>query len=123
MTLDLWLKVLNAVVIVGSVLINAYLFMKSKTDERFAELDTALAEYDHAAHIEVAERKAFDNELERRLVVIETEIRAMPTHDDLEEIHRALSNVRSDLATVNERSRGTLDGVRRIEQHLLERSR
>lgn len=123
MNLDLWLKVLNAAVLVGSVMVNVYLFLKSKSDDRFAELDEALAHYDRAAHVETGERKAFDNELDKRLVAIETEIKAMPTHDDLEEIHQALSNVRSDLATVNERSRGTLDGVRRIEQHLLERSR
>ena len=123
MTLDELVKLVNPIAIVVSGVLNVYLFFKSKTDERFAEIDQCMAEGDQAQHLETADRKAADYELDRRLVALETQLKSVPTHEDLEEIRAALATVGAELAAVNERSRGTLDTVRRIEEHLLDRAR
>lgn len=119
MNLDLWLKLLNAVVIVGSVAVNIYLYFKSKTDDRFAEIDEALSGYDQALAQEVGRRIALD----RRMVKLETEFESAPKHDDLNRIQESLTELGADVSTVKERSMNSLQSLRRIEQHLLERSK
>lgn len=119
MNFDLWLKVLNAAVLVGSVCVNVYLYFKTRTDDRFAELDQALAEYDRALSDEVGKRTA----LERSVVQLRAEFDGAPKHDDLERIQSALAELGADVSTVKERSMNSLQSLRRIEAHLLERSR
>ena len=47
------------------------------------------------------------------------EIESLPTHDDLEDIRSDVAKIRTDVATVMERSGNLIDSVRRIENHLL----
>lgn len=116
---DLWLKLVNAVVLVGSVAVNVYLYFKSKTDDRFAELDAALSAHDETFVREQSKRL----DLDRRLVKLETEFEAAPKHDDIDRIQEALRDLGADVSTVKERSMNSLQSLRRIEQHLLERSK
>lgn len=123
MSIDLGLKLLQMAVLLGSVAVNAFLFFRTRRDRRFAELAEELADHTDSLRLERTDRIAGSNGLGLRLSVLETKIKGMPTHGDLEEIRGDLADIGSNLATVNERSRGTLDAVRRIEQHLLERPR
>jgi CRISPR/Cas system-associated protein Csm6 len=125
---DLLFKGLNAAALIASAALNVYLWFKSKTDERFKEIekalgrhkDTADADRDHVRQC-VTERKAHHAELAERVSLAEEKLRQLPTHDDLGEIHSKLADVGNRVAATDERSKILLDGMRRIESHLMDR--
>ena len=123
MTLDLTLKVINLLVIISSVGFNVLIYFKTKQDKRLAQLATDALELAERLRNETADRKSVHGELDKRLSVMEERVKAMPTHDDIEEIRAALSELGNNVAAVNERSGSTHDAVRRIEKHLLDRAR
>ncbi|WP_368565509.1 DUF2730 family protein [Pseudoxanthomonas sp. UTMC 1351] len=123
MNVDLWFKWLNAVVLVGSVATNVFLFFSSKRDTRFARVNACLQTLTDKQLSEASSRKAHDGELDKRISVMEEKVKGLPTHDDLEQIRGELATIGANVATVSERSRVTMDSMRRIENHLLERNR
>lgn len=105
----------------GSLALNLYLFFKAKSDARFeaiAERIEAIeenCEQDRdVVRIAIAERKAHINEIAERVAIMDTHVRSLPTHQDV-------SGLNNKLSQVEERSRILLDGMRRIEQHLMDR--
>ena len=114
MTFDLnfWMKALQALAWIGSAALNIYLYLRAKSDKRFEEYDEALAQYDKG-----------QAQMDRRLVKLETEFEGAPDHQDLKRIETALGVLNGDVATVKERSMSSLQSLRRIEAHLLERSK
>ena len=128
MNWDLVFKGLNALALIASGILNFYLWFKSKTDERFEAVEAALKCHKDAADVDrefvrlcVAERKAHHGELAERVSLVEEKLKQLPTHDDLGEIHNKLADVGNRVAATDERSKILLDGVRRIEQHLMDR--
>lgn len=120
MSLD-WFKLLNAAAIVASGVLNLYLFVKAKTDKRFEDTNARVDELEDALSSAVTERKAHQAELHTRVSVLESQVEDLPTHNDLDKIRAELTSIRTSVATVEERSKIQLDGMRRIENHLLER--
>jgi hypothetical protein len=110
--INFWLKALQLAAWLGSGALNVYLYLQSKSDKRFEEYDRALADYD-------TQQAGFD----RRLVKLETEFESAPDHADLQRIQDALTELSGDVSTVKERSMNSLQSLRRIEAHLLERSK
>lgn len=128
MNWEIVFKGLNAAALVASAILNVYLWFKSKTDKRFEDIERALANHRAIADSDrefvrlcVAERKAHHGELAERVSLVEEKLEHLPTHDDLGEIHNKLADVGSRVAATDERSKILLDGMRRIEQHLMDR--
>lgn len=114
-------KLTAMVYMLSSGALNAYLWFKARTDKRFEHIDTSLervnaeAEADReVVRLAIAERRAHVSDLRSDVEVIKARMRQAPTHEDLYAIKQGL-------AAVDERSRILLDGMRRIENHLLER--
>ncbi|MGO1072577.1 hypothetical protein [Lysobacter sp. CA199] len=112
MNLDSWLRLLQMAVILGSVIINVALFVYSRRDKRFADFEAKFSKSEGA-----------QRDFERRLTVMETHIESLPSHDDLQEIRDSLAKVGVDVAGIKGQAQATYDSTRRIESHLLERSR
>ena len=128
MSLDLMLKGINALALLASGILNAYRWFKTKTDKRFETIEKSLARHKETADLDrdfvrvcVAERKAHHSDLAERVSLAEEKLRQLPTHDDLGELHEKLSQVGNRVAATDERSKILLDGMRRIEQHLMDR--
>lgn len=128
MNWDVIFKGLNAAALVASAVLNVYLWFKSKTDKRFEDIERLLFNSRTTADADrqfvnqcVAERKAHHAELAERVSLVEEKLEHLPTHDDLAEIHNKLADVGNRVAATDERSKIVLDGVRRIEQHLMDR--
>ena len=64
-----------------------------------------------------------DGDMHTRISVLETQIRHVPTHQDLINIKNELKDVNSQLAAVNERSESTVEMVQSIHKYLLEHKR
>lgn len=121
-------QALNAAALVASGILNAYLWFKSKTDQRFDAIQESLARLKATVYADreevrrhVAERKAQFSELTERVALVEEKLEHLPTHDDLAELHAKLGVVGNEVAATSERSKILLDGMRRIEQHLMDR--
>ena len=128
MNWEIVFKGLNAAALIASAILNVYLWFKSKTDKRFEDLERALGSHRMIAdaereyvRLQVAERKAHPGELSERVSLVEEKLEHLPTHDDLAEIHNKLSDVGSRVSATDERSKILLDGMRRIENHLMDR--
>ena len=128
MNLDMWLKLANTVVTLGTALVAIYVFLKSKTDKRFEQHFDRMDELERCADEDreqvaraVAERRAHHAEHERRIALVEQRLGGLPTHEDLRKIYEKLNTVQNTVAGQEERSRNTNDAVRRIETHLLEK--
>ena len=122
MTFDQSIMLLNALVLVGSVIVNVYLYVKGRSDKRFETFATQLGDIQGAVSLETAERKAFHADLDKRCSLAELKITGMPTHEHIDEIQSAIARISENVATVQERSKIQLDAVRRIESHLLSKS-
>lgn len=128
MNWEIVFKGLNAAALAASAILNAYLWFKSKTDKRFEDIEKLLLRHREIADEDrefvracVAERKAHHSELAERVSLIEEKLEHLPTHDDLTEIRNKLSTVGQEVAATSERSKILLDGMRRIESHLMDR--
>jgi hypothetical protein len=110
-----------AAIAVGSTACNVYLFLKSRSDQRFDKVNSRLDE--HAAEIaQGAEQNAEAfADVDKKIAVMAKEIDNLPTHDDLDGIRSDITLIKSGVAAVQERSGHLVDSVRRIENHLLNR--
>ena len=116
MDLDQWLRVLQMVVLAASVLVNLFLFVRARSDERFKEFDARLAGL-------ASQKRAMQAELtqvDKRSAVHEAKLASMPTHADLQEIRRELTSLKASTAAIEERSETTLETVQSIQLYLLE---
>ena len=116
MDLDQWLRVLQMVVLAASVLVNLFLFMRARSDERFKEIDARLAGLAN-------QKRAMWSELQQvatRGAVHEARLASVPTHGDLQEIRRELTSLKASTAAIEERSETTLETVQSIQLYLLE---
>lgn len=128
MNWELALKGFNALVVLCSAGLNVYLYLKAKADKRMEAIEERQAEADdlaeadrEAVRLAVAERRAHVNDLGQRVALLEERMRQMPTHDDLRKIYDKLTELVSRVERQDERSEIVLSGLRRIEQHLMER--
>lgn len=114
--LDQWLRFVQIVVLLGSVAINVVLFVKTRSDQRFKEIDERLT------GIASQKRQMQDqiNRVETRSAVHEARLGSMPTHADLQEIRRELTSVKTTVSSIDERSETTQEMVRSIQTYLLE---
>lgn len=60
---------------------------------------------------------------ERRLSIVESTLRHMPSHSDLLEIRGALGNLNAAVAAIGERSKTTHEMLQTIQEHLMESSK
>lgn len=118
---DIAFKALNAVALFASMILNLYLWFQAKADKRFDDMTECQQALDERLSLEIAARKAHNSDHETRLQLVEAEIRALPSHEDLRAIYDRLTEVVGRLERQDERSANTNDAVRRIERHLLER--
>lgn len=121
MTFDEIFSLIGKISYPCSVLLNLYLFFKTKTDKRFERIEErqdaiegAAEEDREVVRLAIAERKAHISEVTERIAIMDTHVRSLPTHQDIRMIDNRLS-------ALDERSRNLLDGMRRIEQHLMDR--
>lgn len=128
MNWDLWFKGFNVLAVLAGTALNVYLFFKSKADKRLEAIEERQAEVDdlaeadrEAVRLAVVERRAHINDLHQRVSLMEERVRQMPTHDDLRKIYDKLSELVGRAERQDERSEIVLGGMRRIEQHLMER--
>lgn len=81
-----WFDAVNELVLVGSVLINIYLWFKSKTDKRFELIANHASDANERLLNAVSERKADVAGLDKRVSLIESRLETIPTHDDVLDI-------------------------------------
>lgn len=115
-----WFDAVNELVLVGSVLINIYLWFKSKTDKRFELIANHASDANERLLNAVSERKADVAGLDKRVSLIESRLETIPTHDDLNDIRKTVTDISGTVARIEERSNFTIDSMRRIERHLLD---
>jgi hypothetical protein len=120
-TLDIALKLVMAAIAVGSTACNVYLFLKSRSDERFEKVNGRLDGHDEQLTLQAAASTSALSGLNTRMTVIESEIENLPTHRDLDGIRADLALIKASSAATEERSRGLVASVNRIEDHLLNR--
>ena len=98
-----WLALAQVIALLGSGLLNLWLYLSMRHDTRWKAIGDA------------------QTAIDRRLSVLETRVETMPTHDDLAEISGQLSRIDRSVGGIEERSASTQDAVRRIERYLLEK--
>lgn len=125
--IDNALRLVQIAVLAGSVTVNIWLWQRGRNDKALeslkagdADLSRKLSELSVAAGQHQVALTARDAALEMRVAVLETTIRHMPTHGDLQAIQRELRDLNGTVAGLSERSETTLDLVRTIQEHLLE---
>ncbi len=121
MTLDMLVKIGSSAAIVMSFALNLYLFLRSRSDNRFDRINERADRIAKEVQAEIQERRAEESRLERNHAVLQATVLGLPTHDDLGDIRQDLSTLARMLASVNQRSETTLNSVQRIESYLLER--
>ncbi len=118
---DIAYKLFSMLVVIISAALNVYLFIKSKQDKRFNSLQDRVITDEN----KLIEHKVSNNteihEIRMRVGMIESQIKQMPTHNDINEIHKRISDLANSMSTVAERSRNTDSAVNRIENYLMER--
>lgn len=128
MNWDLLFKAFQVLVVLTSAGLNVYLYLRSKEDQRLAAIEGRQAEIEDAAEadreamrLSVTERRAHVSDLHQRVALLEERIKQVPTHADLRRIYEKLAELVSRVERQDERSEIVLGGLRRIEQHLMER--
>ena len=128
LSIDNVLRVVQILVLLGSVTVSIVLYRKSQDDEKFKRIDVKFresearsAEIERAIAAETRFRTEELNTAKQRLGRIEEWRQHVPTHKDIQQINDELSEIGKQVAAVNERSDTTLEGVRRIESFLMDR--
>lgn len=106
------LTIANIALLLASLAMNVWLYQVSKSDSRWATVNQRIADVDLYARTQCALH-------DTRISVIEAQMKALPTQDDLAEIGTKLSHIDRTVAGLEERSESTQVSVRRIEQYLL----
>lgn len=127
MSADVLLRVVQIVVLLGSVTVNVWLWLRGRNDKALEALkagDTDLArklgELTQTNAQQLSALTGRDAALEIRVVALETTVRHMPTHGDLQEIRRELRDLNGAVSVVSERSEATMQMMRTIQEHLME---
>lgn len=118
--IDIGLKLMNISIVLLSAALNIYLFFKTKQDKRFTDIEDVMEDSDRRIIGETAQRHEDVGKLVLRVTVLESRVNSMPTHDDISEIHKRISDLANSMSAVNERSSSTNSAVNRIERYLLE---
>lgn len=100
---DSWLPWANLGALGFSVVINVWIFIRTRSDDRWDSMQR--------------QQQRFDS----RLSALEVRVETLPTQDDLTEIRDRLSHIDRTTAGLDERSNLTLKSVQRIERYLMER--
>jgi hypothetical protein len=110
-----WLAVSQMLALLASVAINVALFVSARRDARWKAMNKRL-DGDRLEWKKELTRidRLVTGDFDRRLTVLAAEVKGMPTHRDLKDMHE-------QLARIDERSETTAAGVARIEKYLLER--
>lgn len=114
--LDQWLRLLQILVLAASVTINVFLFVRTRSDERFKEFDARITGLANQKRAIQAELQLVD----KRGAINEANLASRPTHGDLQEIRRELTSLKASTAAIEERSETTLKTVQSIQTYLLE---
>jgi hypothetical protein len=127
LTANDWIRLGQTLVMIASMALSVYLFLKARSTKATDELKTGLIGFsakldgnDARMRQELQILVARDSDMDKRLSVLETRVSHMPTHGDLQGIKNELSGLKSAVAAVDERSENILDMVQTIQKHLLE---
>lgn len=115
------LKLGQTAAIVLSFALNVYLFLRSRSDDRFDRINERADRMAQALQEEIQDRRQQSGRIEKDHAVLAATVAGLPTHDDLGEIREALNVLAKNVASVDQRSVTTLNSVHRIETYLLER--
>ncbi|MDC8012923.1 DUF2730 domain-containing protein [Tahibacter soli] len=126
-SLDNVLRSVQIAVLLGSVGVNVWLWVRGRNDKALdalkakdAELSRQLGDTANTTTTQLVALTANVAALGTRVAVLETTVRHMPTHNDLQAIQRELRDINGTVSAVSERSEATLEMVRTIQAHLLE---
>ena len=119
-TVDNVLRSVQIAVLVGSVAVNIWLWARGRNDKVLEALKAKDAEQSRLINDLTQSTSAHVGSLHTRVSVLETTVRHMPTHGDLQAIQRELRDINGTVSAVSERSEATLEMVRTIQAHLLE---
>ena len=108
MTFDEILKLATIFTVIVSTCFNVWMFMKTRSDDRFKALDARLTGLAEQRRSNQAEISLHGN----RIAAIEARLQGLPTHNDLTEI-------RTELGAVNERTEMTHEIVRSMQDFLM----
>jgi hypothetical protein len=101
MEADHWILLANLAVLLFSVAMNVWMFLSMRSDSRWTAFHTRL------------------NSVETRQSIVETQLKAVPDQDDLQEIREKLGHIDRLVAAQGERNNALLNSVTRIESYLL----
>jgi hypothetical protein len=124
--LDNALRVAHIAVMLLSVAVSVFLYLKLRDDKRFNEVHERMRqiEFKHEQRgVESAQEaqrfRERDADLDRRLSVAETKLDNVPSHEDLAALHASVHSVGTQVAAIDERSEQTLNTVSQIQEWLL----
>jgi hypothetical protein len=127
MTMDAALRLVQIAVLLGSVGVNVWLWRRNNNDKTLealrandADLSRKFGDFQQGSAQHIAASVARDAGLEIRVVALETTVRHMPTHGDLQAIQRELRDLNGTVSVVSERSEATMQMMRTIQEHLME---
>ncbi len=126
--LDMELKLINMAIVLLSAALNIYLFFKTKQDKRFNSIEDVVEAVEKRIIGEAAQRHEDFGKLVLRITLVEKEVGSLPTHDDISEVHKRISEIANTMSTLNERSINTSTTVsninvalNRVERYLLDK--
>ena len=119
-SLDNVLRSVQIAVLLGSVGVNVWLWARGRNDKVLEALKAKDAEQSRLITDLTQATSSHIGSLHTRVSVLETTVRHMPTHGDLQAIQRELRDINGTVSAVSERSEATLEMVRTIQAHLLE---
>jgi hypothetical protein len=124
---DAILRIAQTLALLGSIAVNCYVLWRTREDKLIEAARTAHSTLsdDFEAHREsVAQEHRMNTkahgDLDRRVSVLEEAAKHMPTHRDLQGIQTQLSELKSAVASVDERSETTLETVQSVQRYLME---
>lgn len=118
LTLDQILKIGMIAATLLSLSVNVYLFYKTRSGKALKKVEKDRRDGDHTLHRRVDELREDHTGVDTRLSVLEENVSALPTHEDLRGIERRLSDLKSDLAGNTARTETTLGLVNGINNYL-----
>lgn len=125
LTLDQLLRILGVAATLLSAALNVYLFLKARSLRKVDALNTRVEtvekdrrDGDARLHKRVDETNEKHLENVRRISVLETNVKALPTHEDISEIDAKLLAIKAELSANTSRTDTTLSLVRDINNFL-----
>jgi acyl CoA:acetate/3-ketoacid CoA transferase alpha subunit len=129
-TVDQVLQLLQIVAIAASAVLNVYLYNRTRNSTQMREhrkqmkkLEDERRAGDAALHKRVdtisGDHLGLASVLDRRVSVLETTVKHMPTHTDLTGIRAELANLNGNVAALGERSQSNNEMLHSIQRHLM----